>query len=164
MAAGWTAVLALLARWLDKELAAARWMAVLARWVHNKSAAGLTVVLGCWCVFESVSRLTAVLANQSDVESAVELTTGLLAACWCDDESEAGRTAVLALLARPARRQVSGGADGVAHSLLAGGTMSGRQGGRRCLLCSLAGSTKSWRQQGGWQCSLAGSTTSRRRG
>jgi len=84
LAAGRTALLAPLDRWFDEE-SAARWMAVLARWVDNKSAAGLTVVLGCWCVFESVSGLTAVLANRSDVESAVELRTGLLAACWCDD-------------------------------------------------------------------------------
>ena len=66
LAAGRTAVLALLARWFNEE-SAARWMAVLARWVDNKSAAGLTVVLGCWRDFESASGLTAVLAHRRDI-------------------------------------------------------------------------------------------------
>ena len=92
-------MLALLARWLDKE-SAAKWMAVLARWVDNESGAGLTLVLGYWRDFESASELTAVLANRRDVKLAAELTTGLLAACWCDDEPAVGRMAVLALLAR----------------------------------------------------------------
>ena len=86
-------MLALLACWLDEELAAS-WTAVLARWVNNQSAAG------CCCNFKSASGMTAVLANRRDVESAAELMTGLLAACWCDDKSAAGRTSVLALLAR----------------------------------------------------------------
>ena len=45
-------------------------MAVLARWVDDKSAAGLTVVLACWRDFESASGLTAVPAHRRNVESA----------------------------------------------------------------------------------------------
>ncbi len=75
-------------------------MAVLARWVDDESAAGLTLVLPCCCDFKSASGMTAVLANRRNIELAAELMTGLLAACWCDNELAVGRTAVLALLAR----------------------------------------------------------------
>ncbi len=57
-------------------------------------------MLACWRDFKLASGLTAVLAHQRDIESAAELTAGLLAACWCNEESAAGRTAVLALLPR----------------------------------------------------------------
>jgi hypothetical protein len=46
-AAGWTAVLALLAHWVNKESAARR-MAVLAHRRNVESAAGLTAVLARW--------------------------------------------------------------------------------------------------------------------
>ncbi len=98
---------------------------MLACWVVDESAAGLTVVLACWRNFESASGMTAVLANRRGVESAAELTTGLLAACWWDNKSAVGRTAVLALLARwldkesAARRMVG---------LLAESTTSRRRG------------------------------------
>ena len=85
-------------------------------------------MLACWRDFESASGLTAVLANRRDVESAAELTTGLLAACF---ESASGLTAgpahrrdvesaaeLTALLTHRslAQQRVGGGADGVACS------------------------------------------------
>jgi hypothetical protein len=77
------ALLALLARWLDKE-SAAGWMAVLARW-HD---------------FELALGLTAVLAHWRDSESAAGLTAMLLVARWRDNKSGPGWTAMLPLLAR----------------------------------------------------------------
>ena len=94
LAAGQTAVLALLTCWLDEESATRR-MAVLACWVNDKLAVGLMAVLACWRDFESASGLMAVLAHRRDVKSAVELTAVLTR--W--------------LLVR---QQVGGGVDGIA--------------------------------------------------
>jgi len=83
IAYSWLALLALLARWLDKESAAGRMAVVLARWRD----------------FELVLGLTAVLAHRRDSESVAGLTAMLLVARWRDNKSGPGRTAMLTLLA-----------------------------------------------------------------
>jgi len=74
-------------------------LALLARWLDKESAAGRMAVLTRWRDFELALGLTAVLAHRRDSESAAGLMAMLLVTCWRDNKPGPGRTAVLPLLA-----------------------------------------------------------------
>ena len=133
LAAGQTAVLALLACWLNKEGpngdGARCRVSGRADTGACLSLDGTTTSRACWVNKESATRLMGVLAHWRNVESAAGLTAVL--ACWCDFELMLGLTAVLAhwrdvksaaeltaMLARCslAQRRVGGGADGGVRS------------------------------------------------
>ncbi len=75
-------------------------LALLARWLDKESAAGRKAVLACWRDFELALGLTVVLAHRRDSKSAAGLTAMLLVPRWRDNKSGPGRTAVLPLRAR----------------------------------------------------------------